>query len=208
MTWRLKDILTAKRAVYYGKAIAGRPAFIAPQMLPAFLRLRAERTSYATIFRRGELSLCGKLVMDALKRRPVAVTRELRMATGFSRPSRRAEFDRAMKELQAKFLILKIEERYEPFTYVWSTLAYRWGEAMAKARELRREEAAYQIVKRYFLIAAYGAEHTIASTLGIEPKLVAHAIRSLERGGLLATKVDGSGLPRGSYALTERHLVG
>src|SRR5580704_4795925 len=46
MTWRLKDDLIAKRAVYYGKAIAGRPAFIAPQLLPAFLRLRTERVSY------------------------------------------------------------------------------------------------------------------------------------------------------------------
>ena len=31
MTWRLKDELTARRAVYYGKVIAGRPAFIAPR---------------------------------------------------------------------------------------------------------------------------------------------------------------------------------
>ncbi len=38
-----KDELTARRAVYYGKVIAGPPAFIAPRMLPAFLSLRAER---------------------------------------------------------------------------------------------------------------------------------------------------------------------
>src|SRR5690349_14654559 len=29
MTWRLKDELAAKRAVYYGKVIGGRPGFLA-----------------------------------------------------------------------------------------------------------------------------------------------------------------------------------
>ncbi len=206
MTWRLKDILTAKRAVYYGKAIAGRPAFIAPQMLPAFLRLRADRASYLTAFRRGQLSLCAKLIMDALRRRPVAATWELKTATGYSRPSRRAEFDRAMKELQERFMVLKVEERYEPFTYVWSTMAHRWADAMEQARRLRREEAAYQIVKRYFLTAGYGAERPLARVLGIEPKLASHAIARLVRDGLLTPCPPGSGLVRGSYALTERHL--
>jgi hypothetical protein len=207
MTWRLKDILSAKRAVYYGKAIAGRPAFIAPRMLPAFLRLRTGRTSYLTVFRRGGLSQCGKLVMDALQRRPVAATRELRLASGHASASRRAEFDRAMKELQEKFLILKIEERYEPFTYVWSTMANRWGDAMARARALRREEAAYEIVKRYFLIAAWGGQRAIARTLGIEPKLVEHAIGRLEREALLSPAPPGSGLPRDCYTLTRQYLV-
>ena len=73
--------------------------------------------------------------MDALRRRPVAATRELRIATGYSRPSRRAEFDRAMKELQEKFLVLKVEERYDPFTYIWSTLAHQWRDALARGAQ-------------------------------------------------------------------------
>ncbi|HEY2104698.1 MAG TPA: hypothetical protein VGH29_02865 [Candidatus Binataceae bacterium] len=206
MTWRLKDVLSAKRAVYYGKAIAGRPAFIAPQMLPAFLCLRASRTSYLSAFRRGELSLCGKLVMDALRRRAVAATAELKVASGYARASRRAEFDRAMKELQEKFMVLKVEERYEPFTYVWSTLEHRWADAAAQARELRREEAAYQIIKRYFLIAGYGAQRAIGRALGIEPKLAGRAMTRLVREGFLAPATPASALPRGCHALTEPHL--
>jgi len=206
MTWRLKDVLTARRAVYYGKVIAGRPAFIAPQMLPAFLRLRAGRTSYLTAFRAGALSLCAKLVMDALRRRPVAATWELKMATGYSRAARRAEFDRAIKELQEKFMLLKVEERYEPFTYVWSKLEHRWADAIAQARKLGREEAAYHIVRRYFLIAGYGTERTIARTLGIDPKLVSRAVIRLMREGMLAAPGADWGLARACYALTEEHL--
>src|SRR6266436_5509384 len=40
MTWQLKDALPARKAVYYGKVIAGRPGFVALEMVPAFLRLR------------------------------------------------------------------------------------------------------------------------------------------------------------------------
>jgi hypothetical protein len=204
MTWRLKDTLSAKRAVYYGKAIAGRPAFIAPAMLPAFLCLRAERASYLTVFRRGGLSLCGKLIMDALRRRPVATTRELKLAAGYARPSRRAEFDRAIKELQEKFLVLKIEERYEPFTYVWSTMENRWRDAAAQARVLTRAGAAYQILKNYFLVAGYGSPSTLARVLGIEAQAVRRAIVRLTREGMLET----GGLPDGFHGLTERFLRG
>jgi hypothetical protein len=206
MTWRLKDVLTARRAVYYGKVIAGRPAFIAPRLLPAFLRLRTERTSYLAMFRRGTLGLCAKLVMDALRRRPIAATRELRLASGYSRPSKRAEFDRAMKELQEKFLVLKIEERYDPFTYIWSTTAHHWRDAIDEARKLRREEAAYRIVRRYFLVAAYGRPRTLARLAGIEPKLVTYAVNRLVREKMLAASEPSSGLPRDCYVLTGDHL--
>jgi hypothetical protein len=79
---------------------------------------------------------------------------------------------------------------------------------MAQARKLRREEAAYQIVKRYFLIASYGGERAIARSLGIEPKLVARAMTRLVREGLLAPGTPTSALPRGCYTLTEPHLYG
>ena len=208
MTWRLKDVLTAKRAMYYGKVIAGRPAFITPQLLPAFLRLRAERVSYLATFRRGGLSLCAKLVMDALRKRPVAATRELRIATGYSRASRRAEFDRAMKELQQKFLVLKVEERYDPFSYVWSTMEHQWRDALLQARRLRRADAAYEIVRRYYLIAGYGTTRSVARTLGIEAKLAAGAVNRLVREKLLAPCAPAPGLPHGCYALTGENLRG
>ena len=40
MTWNLKDTLPARKAVYYGKVIGGRPSFIARDCCRAFLRLR------------------------------------------------------------------------------------------------------------------------------------------------------------------------
>jgi hypothetical protein len=181
MTWNLKDALPARKAVYYGKVIAGRPSFIALELLPAFLRLRVTPGGYKKLYERGSLSHCAKLVMDVLTKRGAAETKALKLSSGYAQPNKRADFDRAMKELQEKFLALKVEERYDPFTYVWDTVDHRWGEAMREARSLSSGEAAYRIVRRYFEIAAYGNDRSIARILGIEMALIESALRKLER---------------------------
>jgi hypothetical protein len=180
MTWNLKDVLPARRAVYYGKVLGGRPSFIALELLPCFLRLRLTLGGYQKLYQRGMLSYCAKLVMDALTRRGPSETKALKLTTGFAQPKMRVEFDRAMKELQEKFLVLKVEERYDPFTYVWDTVEHRWAEAMRSARSFRPQHAAYAIVRRYYEIAGYGNERAVARLLGLAPSVVETAARKLE----------------------------
>ena len=91
MTWDIKDSLPARRLVYYGKAFAGRPGFIARDLLGAFLRLRAQPGGYRKLYARGGLSHCGKLVMDTLAKRGAAETRVLKLSSGFAQPSKRAD---------------------------------------------------------------------------------------------------------------------
>jgi hypothetical protein len=181
MTWNLKDALPARRAVYYGKVIAGRPGFIALSMLPAFFRLRIAPGGYRKLYQNGQLSHCAKLVMDALTRRGPSETKALKLSTSYSQPNRRAEFDRSMKELQEKFLALKVEERYDPFTYVWDTVDHQWTDALRDARSIPSREAAYRIVRRYFEIAGFANERAAARILGIDPALLDSAARKLER---------------------------
>jgi hypothetical protein len=180
MTWNLKDVLPAKRAVYYGKVLGGRPSFIALDLLPCFLRLRLTSHGYQRLYQRGMLSHCAKLVMDALTRHGPCETKALKLMTGSAQPKTRPEFDRAMKELQEKFLALKVEERYDPFTYVWDTVEHRWAEPMRAARSLKAHYAAYSIVRRYYEVAGYGNERAVARMLGIPPALVETAARKLE----------------------------
>ncbi len=203
MTWRLKDDFAARREAYYGKAIAGRPSFIARDLLGAFLRLRVAPGGYRKLYTAGMLSHCAKLVMDALVKRGAAETRALKLTSGYSQPKHRPAFDRAMKELQEKFLALKVEERYDPFTYVWDTMEHRWADAMREARELTSREAAYRIVRRYLEVAAYGSEKTIARLLAIRPDLVASASRRLEREGKIRRAVKLQNYPGQLSILTE-----
>ena len=203
MTWRIKDVLPNRRAVYYGKAIARRPSFIAREMLGAFLKLRIEPGGYRKLYERGRLSHCGKLVMDALCKRGAAETRALKLASGYAQASRRVAFDRAMAELQEKFLALKVDERADPFSYVWDTMEHRWPDAIAEARTLTRANAAYVIVAKYFETAAFGSERAIARMLGIDPALVEAAARRLEREGTIARGVRIDGRPSAVSLLSE-----
>ena len=193
MTWNIKDALPAKKLVYYGKVLGGRPGFIARGLLAPFLRLRAEPRGYRALYECGMLSQCAKLVMEALARRGAAETKALKLGAGYAQPKMRGEFDRAMKELQEKFLALKVEERYDPFTYVWDTMEHRWSEAIREARALTRGEAAYCVVRRYFEVAGFGNERAVARLLAIDPVLVEGAARRLERERLLrrALRVEG-----------------
>lgn len=194
MTWNIKDALPARKLVYYGKVLGGRPSFIARGLLAAFLRLRAEPRGYRALYERGLLSHCAKLVMEALTRRGAAETKALKLTAGYAQPKMRGEFDRAMKELQEKFLALKIEERYDPFTYVWDTMEHRWGDALRAARTLAQNEAAYRVVRRYFEIAGFGNERAVARVLAIDQALVDGAARRLERELRLRRDVRVEGL--------------
>jgi hypothetical protein len=194
MTWNIKDALPARKLVYYGKVLGGRPSFIARGLLAAFLRLRAEPRGYRALYERGLLSHCAKLVMEALTRRGAAETKALKLTAGYAQPKMRGEFDRAMKELQEKFLALKIEERYDPFTYVWDTMEHRWGDALHAARTLAQSEAAYLVVRRYFEIAGFGNERAVARVLAIDQALVDGAARRLERERRLRRDVRVEGL--------------
>jgi hypothetical protein len=193
MTWRIKNALPEKRLVYYGKVIAGKPSFIARDLLGAFLKLRVAPVNYRKLYECGTLSHCAKLVMDTLSKRGPAETRVLKLSSGYAQPKRRAEFDRAMREVQEKFLALKVEERSDPFSYVWDTVEHRWQDAIRETRAISRGQAAYQIVRRYFEIAGFGVERAIARMLAIEPALVEQAARRLEREHIIrrAHPVEG-----------------
>jgi hypothetical protein len=206
MTWRLKDTLAARREVYYGKVIGGRPGFIALGLLPAFLRIRVAPGTYLAHYRDGSLSHCAKLVMDLLTRRGPMPTMALKLSSGHSEPRRRGEFDRAMKELQEKFLALKVEERYDPFTYVWDTVTHQWKEALRATRSLTPLAATETILRRYFELAGYGSDRAVTRILGLDPQLTLRAARRLERTGLIRRGVRIAGIRETVNVLT-RHLA-
>ena len=194
MTWRLKDDLPARGAVYYGKVIAGRPGFVALDLLPAFLRLRTSPGGYRKLHASGQLSQCAKLIMDYLTRRGPTETKALKLATAHAQPKHRVQFDRSIKELQEKFLALKVEERYAPFTYVWDTVDHRWGATIRAARALTPRMAAEQLVRRYFMVAGFANERALARLLGIDIDLVNRAARRLEAEGLIVRQRRVPGL--------------
>ncbi len=189
LTWELKDTLPAKRRVYYGKLLKGRPVLVALDLFPAFYALargRQRARDYREEYAAGRLSQTARRLMDALAREHPQYTRGLRANTFMLEPSRTREFERAMAELQQGLWVVKTEERYEPtFSYRWDLVEAWLPEAVAEGRRMRREAAVQQVVERYVRGAVYTNERLLARLFGLRTAEVVGAVGGLVRAGAL-----------------------
>ncbi len=183
LVWEAKDVLAAEKKIYYGKALRSRPTMISLALFPSFYRargLRGEADEYVDHYRRGQLSPGAKRIMDALLRRSPQITRELRLASGLSRPSQRSEFDRAMAELQMKLLVVKVAELYEPFTFVWDLVLRRFAREVQMAQAIEPQQARLAILEKYFATVLVSSEAQITRLFAWEPAQVQQALAAMQ----------------------------
>lgn len=153
LIWNAKDELPAAKQLYYGKVLKKRPVFISLQYFPYFYALSGAKgrpDAYIAQYHRGELGPAARHIMAALLQQSPMITADLKLASGYSNPKRRYEFDRGMAELQAKFHVVKIGEFYEPFTFLWELVVKRFPDEVELASTIPVEEAQYRILKKYF----------------------------------------------------------
>lgn len=199
LTWDLKDRLPAKKHVYYGKLLKGRPLLVALDLFPAFyavVRGRQRARDYRQEYEAGRLSLTAKRIMDAMSREHPQYTRELRAASFMLEPSKTREFERAMAELQQGLWLGKIEERYEPtFSYRWDLLEAWLPEATGEGRRLARARAVERLVERYARGAVFTREGLLARLFGLSAGEVARAVGRLVRARALIVDCAVTGWP-------------
>lgn len=198
-TWELKDVLPAKRQVYYGKLLRGRPVLVALDLFPCFyalIRGRQHARDYRMEYEAGRLSLTAKRIMDAMLREHPQFTRELRANSFMLEPSGTREFERAMAELQQGLWVVKVEERYEPsFSYRWDLLE-EWLPAMvSEGRRLRRAPAVEVLVARYTASAVFTTVPLMAKLFGLPEEEVGAAVGRLVRRGTLVPDCSVAGWP-------------
>jgi len=189
LTWELKDVLPAKRQVYYGKLLKGRPMLVALDLFPSFyalIRGRQRARDYRLEYEAGRLSITAKRIMDALLRERPQFTRELRANSFMLEPSRTREFERAMAELQQGLWVVKIEERYEPsFSYRWDLLEAWLPDLASEGRRLRRQQAVEAVVARYTGAALFTTLPLMARLFGLAKEEVGEAVARLVRRAAL-----------------------
>ena len=189
VTWDLKDRLPARKQVYYGKLLKGRPLLVALDLFPAFYALvrgRQRARDYREEYEAGRLSLTAKRIMDAMMREHPQYTREIRANSFMLEPSKTREFERAMAELQQGMWLVKIEERYEPtFSYRWDLLEAWLPEATAEGRRLLRAAAVERLLERYAAGAVFTRERLLARLYGLQPGEVSRAVDRLIRAKAL-----------------------
>lgn len=199
LTWLLKDVLPAKKRVYYGKLLKGRPTLVSLSCFPAFFRLiRGDKGSgdYLGDYRAGRLTRTAKIVMDALLEKNPQYTPDLRAACRLNAPGQTREFERAIGELQRGLWIVKTEERYEPsFSYRWDLLDHWLEEGVAAAQKLDRAEAVYCLVRTHIEAVHYSRVDLIARLLNLPGPEVMAGIDRLILEGRAVSDQSVRGLP-------------
>lgn len=200
LTWDLKDQLPARKQVYYGKLLKGRPLLVALDLFPAFYALvrgRQRARDYREEYAAGRLSLTAKRIIDAMMREHPQYTRELRASSFMLEPSKTREFERAMAELQGGMWLVKTEERYDPtFSYRWDFLEAWLPEAVAEGRKLTRAAAVERLLERYAAAAVFTRERLLARLFSLPADEVSRAVgRLIKANALAAANYAVSGWP-------------
>src|SRR6266850_2011912 len=196
LTWELKDTLPARKRVYYGKLLRGRPLLVALDLFPMFYALvrgRQRARDYRGEYEAGRLSHTARRIMDAMLEEHPQYTRELRANVFMLEPSKTREFERAMAELQQGLWLVKSEERYEPtFSYRWDLLETWLPEAVAAGRRMSRAAALDRLVTRYLDTAVFSTSRGLARLFGLPSADVAACVtRLIRRGAVVETAVAG-----------------
>lgn len=199
LTWELKDTLPARRQVYYGRLLRGRPVLVALDVFPAFYALvrgRQRARDYRAEYEAGHLSLTARRVMDALVKDHPQYTRDLRANAFLLEPAKTREFERAMAELQQGLWVVKTEERYEPtFSYRWDLLEAWLPGPVAEGRRLSREAAVEHLIARYLGGAVYTREALLVRLFRLPAAEVRRALDRLVRHGVVRADVPVPGWP-------------
>lgn len=208
-TWELKDRLPARRAVYYGKLLKGRPVLVALDLVPAFYALvrgRQRARDYRAEYEAGRLSHTAKRLMDVLGRHHPLYTREWRAESYLLDPRSTREFERAVAELQQGLFAVKVEERYDPsFSYRWDLLEAWLPDAARAGRRLARPAAVRHLVGRYLGGAGWGSVRGLARLFGLPDDEVRDAVAALARAGAVEPGLRVPGLP-GDLVVDRRAL--
>ena len=198
LTWNLKDRLPAKRLVYYGKLIFGKPSMVSLAHFPSFYAIHGPQhdEQYRYEYEDGLLSRAAKQIMDALIERHPQTTKELKWSSRLHISGSRPIFDQAIAELQRRLYIAMIEARYEPaFTYVWDLLETWFPEPIACGRQIRHDEAVYRLAKQYLSVVSYASLAHLERVVGVPRGEVEAAVGHLQEEGAIDSGVPIEGLP-------------
>ncbi|MGH7348316.1 MAG: AlkZ-related protein, partial [Candidatus Rokuibacteriota bacterium] len=199
LTWDLKNTLPARKRVYYGKLLKGRPLLVALDLFPMFYALvrgRQRARDYRAEYDAGRLSQTARRIMDAMLDEHPQYTRELRANVFMLEPSKTRGFERAMAELQQGLWLVKSEERYEPtFSYRWDLLEAWLPDAVAEGRRLSRAAAVAGVIEGYTRGAVFTTERRLTRLFGLRSDEVARALTSLTRSRAIATDCAIAGWP-------------
>lgn len=158
LAWYVKDEVMRRGRVYYAKLVRGRSTFITPPLIPHFNALWGVSRKNETKV----LSANARKIVKVLRREWEMGTRDLREESGVTG---RAEFTKAIDELQRTMKVVPSEVLYQPFTYIWSLAEGRFAKELST--KVTRREALKEIARAYLLGAGLTVPGELARVTGL-----------------------------------------
>jgi len=190
LVWQAKDTLVQAGVAYYGRLFLRKPSFVARAWLPTMIA--AHPTP--------ELSPQAQSVVSALRETGPIPTDELGARTGLT--NRKALND-ALNEAQAALAVVKVEERYDPFSYIWGTFDHLFSSDMQAAEEVPPEVARRKLVRLWVNLLGVVPVRKLATILNWPLALVEEGIRPLVAAGSVLPDVRIEGQPGKALADAE-----
>lgn len=187
--WRWKDELASDRKLFYGKVFHHKPTYISLAYVPHFYALTdnvGEPDDYLQAYRAGRLSGLAKDLCEYLRDHGPSSTWALRKQFVASR-GRGAPLQRALSDLQGRFLVVKVDEsKRGSYSFIWD-LFDRWLPQIHQiAGTLKAEEAAAAVLERYLHTVGAAPLETVISLFAWSPALIQSA-----RSRLADRVIDG-----------------
>jgi len=182
LVWNAKESIPQAGLAYYGRLFLRKPSFVARAWLPTIL------AAYPPAI----LSPQGEAVVSVLRQAGPLSTDEVGLRTGITE---RKTLVNALNETQAALQVVKTEERYDPFTYVWGTFGELFAQDMAEAAEIPPAIARRKLVWRWLKSTGAVSSRRLASILGWPRTMVDEAVGPLLEAGSVVADVRLEGQP-------------
>ncbi|MDQ7819994.1 MAG: crosslink repair DNA glycosylase YcaQ family protein [Armatimonadota bacterium] len=189
--WRWKDELATARRLYYGRVLRRKPTYISLEYLPHFYALSGnvgEPDDCLQAYREGRLSRLAADVYAYLAERGPCDTWTLRRQFVGRGPG--GALHRALADLQAQFLISKVDERADgSYSFVWDIFSRWLPQVPEAASRIAAADAAAAVLRRYLQTVGAAPPAEVRALFGWSPRLLDDALARGEIAG--EAEVDG-----------------
>lgn len=137
-----KDDLHFTKRLYYAKVFAKQASFISLKLLPYFIA--AQERDVFFLYDEGQLTSATKRIYEFLRENGSTPTGNLRSGTWLSGKENKSGYERAMDDLQRRFIVCKvglIGRTRGNYGYIWDLTEAWLPELVKEASRLERGEA-------------------------------------------------------------------
>ena len=194
--WGWKDELAEKKRLYYGKLLVKKPTFVSMKMLPIFYATfgrGGDADDHLEDVRAGRLSEIARRIIEFLAVNGETQTKRMRSALGITSQDGRADYSKAIEELQRLMYVARVRavgEGREDYNYTYDLFVHRYPETVRAAERASSADAMTTLLAHLLALSGGVTERQVTKLFDWSEDRLAHAARRLEmKKGLV--RADG-----------------